>query len=477
MADSPKSPPEIPEPTRDDLLRLAHAEYRDQLASGQLRSKVAEPLWDALRKQWFEGHEAARTVDGRFKDIQPDELKDLELQTDADRAVESLEKNRVQSPEEHSAIISEERTQEDRGKWERLGDPEREREWREEQRLRRREKLLEREEALRRNERRPLPRDHIADLLDQSAERRREEREERLLRALEQQNMPYSIANELLKQPSINPESGSGSAPPSSQDSPSDRQSPWHKDRDLVFAAVCVCVGIVAGIILWLAPSKNPLVVGLALVVMFLLLAFSAGLVGHYFDRLRFAIMLGIPVSALLTFGFGTYVWPSPPPQPKPEIVNVIPAPTPVPSPKLLHEYFEEETLNGLPKTIPEVLKVKNESVNVEKRFYMDFNNKTSRLAFYISDTGYTPEVCLRLLNEHQATIRQFVQAWQGKIEMGPIEGRQTEVKDLRFTGYIIFYHESLMNQSERDSLTARAKSAGLAVEFRSQQYVLARWK
>jgi hypothetical protein len=139
------------------------------------------------------------------------------------------------------------------------------------------------------------------------------------------------------------------------------------------------------------------------------------------------------------------------------------------------------ETLNALPKTIQQEIKIRGvrseENIRVEKRFYMDFNNKTARLAFYVPDTNHTLEICLQLLNEHEATIRDFVQQFQGKIEVGPIGGRQTEVKDLKFTGFIVFYHESFMNQSELDWLTSKAQKKGLSVEFRSQQYVLAHWR
>lgn len=49
--------------------------------------------------------------DGQFKDIPPEELKDLELETksDVDKAAESIEQRPVQSPEEQAAIISEQR--------------------------------------------------------------------------------------------------------------------------------------------------------------------------------------------------------------------------------------------------------------------------------------------------------------------------------------------------------------------------------
>ena len=53
--------PDIPTPTRDDLLRLVHAENRDQLAAGTLPAKVAETLWADARRQWDEGHKAEAT--------------------------------------------------------------------------------------------------------------------------------------------------------------------------------------------------------------------------------------------------------------------------------------------------------------------------------------------------------------------------------------------------------------------------------
>src|ERR1700730_16241403 len=65
MAEFPDQ--KIPEPTRDDLLRLAHAEYRDQLASGALPAKNAEEIWAALRRQWYEGHRAEIAAQAKNK--------------------------------------------------------------------------------------------------------------------------------------------------------------------------------------------------------------------------------------------------------------------------------------------------------------------------------------------------------------------------------------------------------------------------
>src|SRR5262249_13261912 len=51
--------PEIPRPTREDLLRLVHGENRDMLAAGKLEAQIAETLWSDAERRWYEGHNAA----------------------------------------------------------------------------------------------------------------------------------------------------------------------------------------------------------------------------------------------------------------------------------------------------------------------------------------------------------------------------------------------------------------------------------
>ncbi len=53
-------PPDIPEPTREDLFRLADADERQLLElGGGLPANVNRPLWATLRRRWYEGHRAA----------------------------------------------------------------------------------------------------------------------------------------------------------------------------------------------------------------------------------------------------------------------------------------------------------------------------------------------------------------------------------------------------------------------------------
>jgi hypothetical protein len=80
------SDPDIPTPTRGDLLNLVHGEYRDALHAGSLPSKVADTVWADARRQWDEGHkrdaarrreereESAEGFPGVFSDIQPSQL-------------------------------------------------------------------------------------------------------------------------------------------------------------------------------------------------------------------------------------------------------------------------------------------------------------------------------------------------------------------------------------------------------------------
>ncbi len=58
MADpfAPSSDPDIPTPSRDDLLPLVHGSVRAHLAAGILDAPHAQAEWEGARKQWDEGH-------------------------------------------------------------------------------------------------------------------------------------------------------------------------------------------------------------------------------------------------------------------------------------------------------------------------------------------------------------------------------------------------------------------------------------
>lgn len=62
---APSSDPDIPTPTRSDLLPLVHGSVRDQLYAGTLDAQHAENEWRGARRQWDEGHkrDAARRAE------------------------------------------------------------------------------------------------------------------------------------------------------------------------------------------------------------------------------------------------------------------------------------------------------------------------------------------------------------------------------------------------------------------------------
>jgi hypothetical protein len=70
---APSADPDIPTPTREDLLRLVHGENSDQLAAGSLPTKVADTLWADARRQWDEGHkqDANRLREEKSKEAKP----------------------------------------------------------------------------------------------------------------------------------------------------------------------------------------------------------------------------------------------------------------------------------------------------------------------------------------------------------------------------------------------------------------------
>lgn len=159
---------------------------------------------------------------------------------------------------------------------------------------------------------------------------------------------------------------------------------------------------------------------------------------------------------------------------PSPTVATVVASPAPEPPPKTLHDYFAEGNHFAI-ETMPQQLRVKNESVNVEARINMDYVARARFLTFYVPDTPHTFEACSLILTRSRATIEEFDREFHD--EYGPIEGRKTGMKDLKFTGQIIIYHQRLLLQSEIDSLTAKATKAGLSVEFRGTYYVMARMK
>ena len=105
----------------------------------------------------------------------------------------------------------------------------------------------------------------------------------------------------------------------------------------------------------------------------------------------------------------------------------------------------------------------------------MDFDPEAEHLAFYVPYTDRTLEVCSHLISEHQATIREFRARYQGQIEVGPIEGRKTQVRDLQFTRYLVIFHEASLSQDQLDALEKHAKMYRLIVEYHSSEYVMAR--
>ncbi|HBB96732.1 MAG TPA: hypothetical protein DC054_15230 [Blastocatellia bacterium] len=106
---------------------------------------------------------------------------------------------------------------------------------------------------------------------------------------------------------------------------------PWHKHRDLVVGILLASGAAIMGLVLWLVSPNSTAKVALALVAIFVLLAFSVGLVVHYLGWNRRYILVGVLVSLLATAVFGSYVWPKAFPSPESEVVLI--------APKELHAY------------------------------------------------------------------------------------------------------------------------------------------
>lgn len=102
-------------------------------------------------------------------------------------------------------------------------------------------------------------------------------------------------------------------------------QKPWHKHRDLVVGILLASGAAIMGLVLWLVSPNSTSKVALALVAIFVLLAFSLGLVVHYLEWKRRYTLVGVLVSLLATAIFGSYIWPKSVPLLETDIILIAP--------------------------------------------------------------------------------------------------------------------------------------------------------
>lgn len=100
--------------------------------------------------------------------------------------------------------------------------------------------------------------------------------------------------------------SASGNPKPKESDQ---REEQSQKNPELIAGIVLACLGMVLAIALVLAPPTSGRIIGFWLLVMFILLAFSALLIVNYFGRSLARIFVAILLSALLVGIFGWYVF------------------------------------------------------------------------------------------------------------------------------------------------------------------------
>jgi hypothetical protein len=250
---------------------------------------------------------------------------------------------------------------------------------------------------------------------------------------------------------------------------------PWHKRSDLVLAGFLFCLAAVLSIaLLILPPTQRTIIFWLA--VMVCLLSIAWFLLARHFDFSRGKTRAGFLIPIVLVAAFGWYAWPPPKSEPqKAQPEKTQPTAIKSESPKTLHDYFAEEGGNCWRESIGQEIAVKGERIKAEAQMCMDFNSKAEHLAFYVPETDYAAEVCSRLINDHQATIQSFIERYQGRTEAGPMEGRKTEVRDLRFTKYVVIFYEAFIPQFKLDALELQAKEKGLIIELHSQEYVMRR--
>ena len=319
---APSTDPDIPTPTRADLLRLLYdGTERSLLAADKLEPGRSETLWRAARRQWDERHKraAARRAKeegkatiglplvggepeevprddagftGTFDDVKP--LDDTTTGTRvpgqvAARDNEPLHSIPFANPSERQ--LRHERMQRDTYIH---GHPD--------------PKDVAAEEAEELRYRYELA---------QERERQRKELESEFAQPKRDDTIPFRAG--AIPSDSEPKFTGVGNSP----------QPEWHKRGDLVLAAVLACVGLVVAIALVILPPTSPRAIIFWLLMMFALLGISELLVARFFDFSRRKTITFLLVPAVLVIAFGWYAWPTPL---TPEASKLTGATTPTPA-------------------------------------------------------------------------------------------------------------------------------------------------
>jgi hypothetical protein len=360
--------------------------------------------------------------------------------------------------------------------------------------LRRREKLVEREEALARERQANQPpqayRTPIEMLKAAAIAEAEEEARQKVRQRYRQRHRPEREdlvakmldSNELRRREKLAEREEARERRKAAESKKSFWDKLWGLTESNLFWGGGVSVALIALGFRWAnAPPKLTI---LLLFIAWLVISISVYRHGFFELRSRFVQVIGnMVISAIIAATFvAAWVILQPSTQTQGDSQRAatdaaMPSPSSVTSLTGLHEYFDQEVNNGLRKTLTQNVKIKDQTVPVQIRLSLNFEDRAEWLAFYIPDISEadTFQVCTQLLNDYEKAIRLFVQEYQGKIELGPIGGRMTQVKDLRFTGYIRFYHETTLNQSELDLLTEKARKKGLSIEFRGTYYQMSR--
>lgn len=326
---APSIDPDIPTPTRADLLKYVNTKHRDGLAAGSLPSELAETLWAGARAQWDERQRAAAKqrgeqsvkgtrVPGQTADerTSPQEERDRELlafMSDQVRAAYDAadfeQKQIIWAANERAFEEAEIRKQHRR--------------LLEEQRMADALDMLQRfKEDPDKADQRPPENWTMPELLkwheymSQAKPTVPHPKGSYPPTLAESQNIPLSIEENLRPSQEVSLQLGDDlhamadavTSPPAS---PNDK--PWHKRGDLVVAVVLALGAAVLAIAGYLLPPKAVSSVIFWLVCMFVLLAAAEFLVARYREWSWFKTVGGIVLMAILVLVFAWFAWPVPP--------------------------------------------------------------------------------------------------------------------------------------------------------------------
>lgn len=139
-----------------------------------------------------------------------------------------------------------------------------------------------------------------------------------------------------------------------------------------------------------------------------------------------------------------------------------------------LHRLFKTDFSHTLKISQP-MFEIKDTNKKVEAQLHADFDGNSIFISLYIPSSPKTYQICEEMINHYDKVLE-----WKSKaveIQTHWPGERPMELKDLRFTGRILIYHEYPIFESKLASLITLYKSKNLQPQFRGPDYSYGRKK